>query len=74
MIWTLCFRRCSRSANPEGQLAVLPKGRKFKKRPDDYRRIEDELANAWPSVAARLTEAERFESEFLAAVGVLEER
>ena len=61
-------------ANPEGQLAVLPKDRKFKKRPDDYRRIEDELASAWPSVAARLTEAERFESEFRASRGVLEER
>lgn len=60
-------------ANPAGQLAALPKGRRFQKRPDDYGRMERELTNTWPSVAARLTEARHFESEFLAAIGVLRE-
>ena len=54
--------------NPEGQLATLPKGQRFKKRPKDYRRKERELEKAWPCVSARLTEAKRFETEFLAAL------
>ena len=58
-------------ANPESQLAALPKGRRFKKHQDDYRRIASGLTRAWPSVSARLTEAARFESEFRAATGAL---
>ena len=54
--------------NPEGQLAALPGHRRFKKRPDDYRRKQSEIAKAWPEVSARLTEAARFEAEFLAAL------
>ena len=54
--------------NPEGQLAALPKRRRFKKRPDDYRRRQSEIKKAWPQVSARLTEAARFEAEFLAAI------
>ena len=54
--------------NPEGQLAALPKRRRFEKRPDDYRRKQSEIEKAWPRVSARLTEAGRFEAEFLAAV------
>ena len=57
--------------NPEGQLATLPKGQRFKKRPKDYRRKERELEKAWPCVSARLTEAKRFETEFLAALNSL---
>ena len=52
--------------NPEGQLAALPKHRKFRKRPDDYRRRQREITEAWLEVSARLTEAARFEAEFLA--------
>ena len=53
--------------NPEGQFAALPMGRRFRKRPDDYRRKQGDIKQAWPQVSARLTEAARFESEFLAA-------
>ena len=53
--------------NPEGQFAALPMHRRFRKRPDDYRRKQDDIEQAWPQVSARLTEAARFESEFLAA-------
>ena len=52
--------------NPEGQLAALPIRRRFKKRPDDYRRKRKEIGEEWPEVSARLTEAARFEVEFLA--------
>ena len=54
--------------NPEGQLAAFPKSRRFKKRPDDYQRRQSEIEKAWPQVSARLTEAARFEAEFLAAI------
>ena len=54
--------------NPEDQLAALPKCRRFKKRPDDYRHKQSEIRKAWPRVSERLTEARRFEAEFLAAI------
>ena len=53
--------------NPEGQLAALPMHRRFRKRPDDYRRKQGDMERAWPEVSARLTEAARFEAEFLSA-------
>ena len=56
---------CHRS--PEGQFGALPRGRRFKKRPSDYRRQQIKITEMWPSVSDRLTEAARFESEFLAA-------
>ena len=54
--------------NPDGQLAAMPKDRRFGKRPDDYRRRQREITEAWPEVSARLTEAARFEAELLAAI------
>ena len=54
--------------NPEGQLATLPVGRRFKKRPDDYESRQDQLTTMWPTVSARLEEAARLEEEFLAAI------
>ena len=53
--------------NPEGQFTALPMHLRFRKRPDDYRRKQGDIKQAWPQVSARLTEAVRFESEFLAA-------
>ena len=55
-------------SNPEDQLAQLPKGRRFEKHEDDYRRVEKEIQNGWRNVSAKLTEAGRFEREFLATV------
>lgn len=57
--------------NPERQLAALPKGRRFTKRPDDYRRKQEEIEKAWPSVSSRLAEAGRFEVELSACVAAL---
>ena len=54
--------------NPEAQLAALPRHRRFRKRPSDYWRLRREITEAWPAVSARLTEAARFEEEFLAAI------
>ena len=54
--------------NPGGQLAALPTARRFRKHQDDYRRKQEEIENGWPAVAARLTEAGRFEREFLTAI------
>ena len=54
--------------NPASQLAALPKDRRFTKSTEDYQRIERELMEAWPRISARLTEAERFKAEFLAAI------
>ena len=51
-----------------GQLQALPKRRRFEKRPDDYRRKQCEIKKAWPQVSTRLTEAARFEAEFLATI------
>ena len=54
--------------NPEGQIAALPRSRRFRKHTDDYRRLQRKITEAWPAVSARLTEAARFEAEFLAAI------
>lgn len=54
--------------NPEGQLATLPVRQRFKKRPEAYRGKQGEIKEGWPKVSARLTEAARFEAEFLAAI------
>ena len=55
-------------SNPEGQLSTVPKGQRIRKRPEDYERKQKEIEKAWPCVAARLTEAARFEREFLGAI------
>ena len=57
-------------SNPEGQLAALPKRRRFRRRPNDYRRKQNEIEEAWPTVSARLTEGARFGKEFLAAIEI----
>ena len=54
--------------NPERQLTALPRRRRFRKRPDDYRRKQEDIGKAWPSVSSRLAEAGRFEAEFSACV------
>ncbi len=54
--------------HPESQLGALPRARRFKKRPDDYRRKQTEIEQEWSNVSARLTEATRFEAEVLAAM------
>ena len=54
--------------NPEGQLTTLPKQIRFNKSIHDYRHRQNEITQAWPTVSSRLTEAARFEREFLNTV------
>ena len=54
--------------NPEGQLGTLPLAERFRKAVADYRDRRDQITLAWPNLYATLTEAERFETEFLAAL------
>ncbi len=53
--------------NPGGQLTTLPKQIRFKKNVHDYRHRQNKITQAWPTVSSRLTEAARFECEFLNA-------
>ena len=53
--------------NPGGQLAALPTERRFSKRSEDYQDRQKEISREWPNVSAALTEARRFETEFLDA-------
>lgn len=53
--------------NPEAQLSALPRRRRITKRQEDYRGIAPVLTEAWLTVSERLTEAQRFKAEFVAA-------
>jgi len=52
--------------HPENRLGQQPASQRIQKRSEDYENHFEELKNAWPSLAANLTEAQRFQSEFLA--------
>lgn len=54
--------------NVEAQLKALPVAQRIKKNSRDYRSYERIIAEAWPAVRQRCTQAERFSTE-VAAVG-----
>lgn len=54
--------------DPEGQLRALPKRTRFRKAMRDYRERQNQITLAWPNLSATLTEAARFETEFLTAI------
>ena len=54
--------------SPENRLGQQPKDKRFSKRQADYRKRRDQLKAGWGAIAGRLSEAERFQKEFLAAV------
>ena len=54
--------------NPQRQLGALPLRQRFRKSVGDYRERQALFTLAWPSLSAMLTEAARFETEFLAAL------
>jgi hypothetical protein len=58
-------------ANPEARLAQQPLAQRFSKRQANYEARASRLRGAWPSIAAKLSEAERFQDDFMAAVQVL---
>lgn len=53
---------------PENRLGQQPKKKRFAKNQSDYEVRKSELRDAWPSVVARLTEARRFQDDFVAAI------
>jgi hypothetical protein len=53
---------------PEIRLGQQPANRRIQKRIEDYESHFEELKSAWPNLAATLTQAGRFENEFLALV------
>lgn len=53
--------------DPEGQLRNLPVKQRFRKSKRDYQAKQNELTKGWPKVSNTLTEAARFQREFLAS-------
>lgn len=55
---------------PENRLGQQTKNKRFAKNQSDYDMRKSELRAGWPSVVARLTEARRFQDEFIAAIPI----
>jgi hypothetical protein len=55
---------------PESRLGQQPKKKRFAKNQLDYETRKSELQAGWLSVVARLTEARRFQDEFIAAIPI----
>lgn len=55
-------------SNPAGQLRALPRSRRFRKNKRDYQAKQNDMTNGWRNVLATLTEANRFDNEFRAAL------
>ena len=56
------------NTNPDAQPSTLPRAKRFKKNVHDYRARKDKIVRGWTDVSYRLSEASRFEREFLNAV------
>ena len=54
--------------NPENRLGQQPADQRVQKRIRDYQQRAEEFKNAWPRLVTNLTEAQRFQNEFLAAM------
>ncbi|MCY3536490.1 MAG: hypothetical protein F4X84_01690 [Synechococcus sp. SB0662_bin_45] len=54
--------------DPERQINALPKKKRFSKKRPDYLERSEKISQAWPSVSATLTEATRFQEEFLRTI------
>lgn len=55
-------------ANPVGRLGQQPANRRIQKRQGDYRNHAQAMTDAWPRLSGSLTEAQRFQTEFMALV------
>ena len=53
---------------PENRLGQQPKKKRFAKNQPDYETRKSAIQTGWPSVVARLTEARRFQDDFVAAI------
>jgi hypothetical protein len=54
-------------ASPENRLGQQPRHKRFSKRQVDYHKRQAEVTAGWPTIVERLSEARRFQDEFLAA-------
>ena len=54
--------------NPASRLSQQPAGRRFAKRQVDYESRQEGLQAGWPTIATRLSEAQRFRDDFVTAV------
>jgi hypothetical protein len=57
--------------NPDSRLAQQRSSQRFSKRQADYEARAPELGVGWPAIAAKLSEAKRFQEDFMTAVQVL---
>lgn len=55
-------------ASPHKRLAQLPKATRFDKNEEDYKIRSKEFSQRWPELVAELSQAARFQKEFLAAI------
>ena len=53
--------------DPASRLAQQPKGRRFRESHADYEKRASQFRIAWPKIVTELTEAARFQNEFLTA-------
>ncbi len=58
--------------NPENRLGQQPQNQRFSKRHVDYKERRDKLTAGWAAIAARLTEAARFQEDFLEAAAAFQ--
>ena len=54
--------------NPERRLGQQPVRHRFSKRQADYQSRQKGIQAGWPAIAARFSEAQRFQNDFVAAV------
>ena len=59
-------------ANPEAQFGTLPKATRIRKDPEDYKLKRHEILSSWPNVCGKLSEAQRFSTELLKQVELLD--
>jgi hypothetical protein len=57
--------------DPASRLAQQPKGRRFRKSHADYEKRAPQFRIAWPKIVAELSEAARFQNEFLDAAQLI---
>ena len=57
--------------DPESRLGQQPAGKRFSKRQADYQLRQADLRAGWPTIAARLSEAQRFRDDFMMALQCL---
>lgn len=57
--------------NPQNRLGQQPKAERFSKRQSDYSARRDQLRAGWSAIAAKLSEAARFQSDFIAAAAAV---